>query len=391
MRWPLGMGSGPQGAALSAPTGASALLLDALLHPTRLAEMSPARWDLLIRQARRANLLGALHRILLDGGLLESVPDAPRQHLISADTIARRQAVSVRWEVRCIGEALATLGEPLVLLKGAAYTLAGLPLARGRLYSDVDILVPSRRISVIESALMLHGWQASQHDAYDQHYYRAWMHEIPPLQHGRRGTTIDVHHSILPLAAAPGFDAQALLDAAVPVAGQPGLRVLQPVDMVLHSATHLFHEGEFMNGLRDLFDLDGLLRHFGNTPDFWERLVPRAIALHLTRPLWYALQLSMQILGTPLPPEVVAAAQVGRPNAVAAPLMSHAYRLALRPVHASVDAPAVRVARFGLYLRSHWLRVPLPLLVRHLGRKAWLRLTENPAAHLPGPARERDG
>ena len=33
--------------------------------------------------------------------------------------------------------------------------------------------------------------------------------------------------------------------------------------MVLHSATHLFHEGELDKALRDLVDIDGLLRHFG--------------------------------------------------------------------------------------------------------------------------------
>jgi hypothetical protein len=32
--------------------------------------------------------------------------------------------------------------------------------------------------------------------------------------------------------------------------------------MVLHSATHLFYDGELNHGLRDLVDLDDLLRHF---------------------------------------------------------------------------------------------------------------------------------
>jgi hypothetical protein len=214
------------------------------------------------------------------------------------------------------------------------------------------------------------------------------MHEIPPLRHGRRGTTIDVHHSILPRAVAPRFDAQALLDAAVGVAGHSDLQMLQPVDMVLHSATHLFHEGEFMNGLRDLLDLDSLLRHFASTPGFWESLVPRAAILGLARPLWYALHLSLQILATPVPAEVLMAVQVGRP--IAAPLMTRAYRLALRPVHNSVDSPAVRLARFALYMRSHWLRLPPHLLTLHLARKAWLRTTKAPSAEPPGPARDRE-
>jgi hypothetical protein len=34
---------------------------------------------------------------------------------------------------------------------------------------------------------MLAGWAATHHDAYDQRYYRQWMHELPPMQPYARG------------------------------------------------------------------------------------------------------------------------------------------------------------------------------------------------------------
>ncbi len=368
-------------------TPAPTLLQAALTDPQTVTNCSPAQWDLLVRQARRANLLGRLSCTLRAAGLMAVVPEAPRQHLLSADVIARRQSISVRWEVQCIRETLAACGAPVVVLKGAAYEMAKLPAAKGRLFSDIDILVPRAMLPAVESALMLAGWQASDHDAYDQHFYREWMHEIPPLRHVRRDTTIDVHHNILPGTSRVQVDAQALLDAAVAVPGEDGLRVLQPVDMLLHSATHLFHEGEFANGLRDLFDIDTLLRDFGADTRFWDDLIPRAATLGLGRSLYHALRTSTQMLGTPVPPEVLAAAQAWRPAGPVAAVMSWCWRRALQPAHPSAETRSVKLARTALFLRSHWLRLPFHLLVYHLGRKALLRMRkgDEPAAVAQAP------
>ncbi|MDT1852626.1 nucleotidyltransferase family protein, partial [Acinetobacter baumannii] len=107
---------------------------------------------------------------------------------------------------------------PLILLKGSAYAMAGLDAGRGRLFSDVDILVPKPRLDEVEAALMLHGWASTHLDPYDQRYYREWMHEIPPKVHVRRGISIDVHHAIMPETAADRPDPDLLRAAAIPIA-----------------------------------------------------------------------------------------------------------------------------------------------------------------------------
>lgn len=352
------------------------LILDVLLAPQRAASLLPADWDLLIRQGRRANLLARLAHALADQGLLEGVPQAPRQHLDSAIRVAQRQAIAVQWEVRCLLQAFERAGLPLILLKGAAYLMAGMPAAQGRVFADVDLIVPKARIAEAESALMQHGWRGADMDAYDQRFYRQWMHEIPPMTHVRRGTAVDVHHSILPETARVKVDAAALFDAVVPLAGHPGVHVLQGADMLLHSAAHLFHEGEFDNALRDLFDLDSLLRHLpfaDGGAAFWGELSARAAALGLTRPLYYALRYTTRLLGTPVPAEVLSSAEAGRPPRAIAAVMDACYPRALQPVHASLGGPPVSAARAALYLRSHWIRMPAHLLAYHLGRKAWLR------------------
>jgi hypothetical protein len=350
------------------------LIADTLLAPHTVEGFSSLDWDLLIRQGRRANLLARLAQVLREQGKLETVPEAPRHHLQSALRIAERQTIAVRWEVANLHMALAAMDVPLILLKGAAYLMAGLPASKGRVFSDVDIIVPKALIGQAESALMIHGWRGAAMDAYDQRYYREWMHEIPPMTHVRRGTTVDVHHSILPETARVKVNAQALFEQLVEVPGHPGVQVLPPVDMLLHSAAHLFQEGELDNGLRDLFDLDSLLRHFGAQPGFWDALVPRAGVLGLTRPLHYAVRYTTRLLGTPVPKEVLAQVEQAAPAAWVGWCMDRCYERGLRPAHPSCDDRFSALARMALYVRSHWIRLPLQLLTYHLGRKALLRM-----------------
>lgn len=350
------------------------LLLRVLLDPAQARALPESGWDLLVRQARAARLLAELDRRLAATPQL-TIPEAPRLHLEAARRLVQRQAQMTRWELRCIARALDGEGLRPVLLKGAAYQALGLPLARGRMFGDVDLLVPREQLERTESALLRQGWEPEPMSAYDQRYYRRWMHEIPPLRHRHRASVLDLHHALLPPTSRIAVRNALLFDALQPLPEWPGLSALAPADLLLHSATHLFQEGELESGLRDLLDLDALLRHFGATPDFWAALLPRARALGLGLPLYYALWLCHELLQTPVPPQLLAASRADGPPRWRAPLMRALYRRALRPHHPSCDGATERLARFALYVRSHWLRMPLPLLSAHLARKAWMRLS----------------
>ncbi|MRV76451.1 hypothetical protein GJ700_32545 [Duganella sp. FT92W] len=352
------------------------LAIRAFREPSCLAGLTAAEWHLLLRQCSKANLDARLYYLLEQRGELDVIPPQARELLEWVRVIAERHAQAARWEVRHIHAALRETGGPLILLKGAAYTMAQLPSAPGRLYSDIDILVDEALLSDVEKALMLHGWHTTHHDSYDQRYYRQWMHELPPMMHIHRQTAIDVHHAILPRTAPVHPDPQQLRDGAVPVPGIEGVYVLAPEDMVLHSATHLFFDGECDHGLRDLVDLDALLRHFSTRPGFWEGLATRAHLLQLTRPLFYALRYTERLLGTPLPPQAAAAREAGRPNPVLLALMDSLFHRALMPMHSSCDDRWSATARFLIYLRGNWLRMPPLMLARHLFHKAFLSPNE---------------
>jgi hypothetical protein len=354
-----------------------ALLLSALQRPASLQVLSMSDWDLLIRQARRADVLARIGENARFQGVWDALPAQPRRHLESAMKLAQRQHVELRHEVRAIARALEPVGEPAVLLKGAAYVQAGLAAARGRMVSDVDILVPRHRLGEVESALMMAGWVQTNRDVYDQRYYRQWMHELPPLRHIKRGSVLDVHHAILPPTARLKPDSALLLVESVAAGDDERIRVLSRPDMVLHSAAHLFHEGELQMGLRGLVDLDALLREFGADLDFWPALQLRAQRLDLEGPLYLALRYTRLLLQTPAPAgletELQAAAQ--RRGAVMRPDLQDALFLrALRPDHATASDGWTPLARAILYLRGHWLRMPPALLGWHLLRKMFRSL-----------------
>jgi hypothetical protein len=349
------------------------IVLTGLRDPDRLACVPLAAWSPLIRRARRAGLLGRIAVLLADRDMIGSVPEQPRRHLEAALTMADKHRRDVLWEVHCIQQALESLDLPLILLKGAAYAIAALPPARARMFSDIDILVPQHAIRDVERCLVTAGWRPSEVDRWDERFYREWMHQIPPMVHARRGTLIDVHHTIVPPTARVKLAPEKLVESARPAPEHPGVLTLGPAEMVAHSATHLFNEGEFGRSLRDLVDLDLLLRHFGTDDAFWPSLLARARALDLARPVFYALRYTQRILGTPVPDGVMAEAAKDGPGALLRPMMDALFERALAAEDLEEPDWGNGVARFFLYVRGHHLRLPPRLLLPHLARKAILR------------------
>ena len=350
-------------------------LIDQLNTPAQARTLTAADWTHLIGTARNANLLGKLAAALETAGAL---PDGnPGRHLRGALQLSVRQRQSVTWEANRIDAALAVLDRPVVLLKGAAYAMSGHLAGAGRLFGDIDILVPRATLEQVELKLMVNGWTSLKTDAYDQRYYRQWMHEIPPMVHARRGTVIDVHHTILPLTARYRPDPERILAAATPLPGHRCLRIPDVKDLIIHSLCHLVHEGEVDNALRDIHDIACLLQSQQAQPGFSNALAAAIQAHDLGEPVAFGLRLVHTYFPQALIPGVLEALDAGR-------WATHHARLVRRHVRAIAPSPTGTIdrsaawARQMIYLRAHRLRMPLPMLARHLARKAWLRLTERP-------------
>jgi len=353
--------------------------VELIRFPERAVAISLAQWDSLLRVAKHTNLIGRLAEGVICKGIHQNLPPKVRTHLDSAYVLTTHQREAIGWELRHISKALKNVDTDIVVLKGAAYVLRGSSAAQGRLFGDVDVLVARTALNNTEAALMVHGWTAGQHDPYDQKFYRQWMHEIPPMTNRARGTVIDVHHNILPTIARNCPNVDLLLAASQPVPNTT-FRTFCATDMVIHSATHLFHESELQNGLRDLFDLDSLLTEFSvASTDFWIELADRAALLRLELPVYLALRLTKAIIGTSVPGQVLAKLESSmQPVSRRIKALEAIYLRALMPDHPGCGNHwSTTLARGAVFLRGHFLRMPPTLLSWHLSRKLVIRLFRN--------------
>ncbi len=326
------------------------LLVDALRDPAVATRLDASGWTALLTIARVEVLLGTLARRL--SGL--PVPEAVEPILEEARVNAEYQRRSALWEADCARRALDDYPGKVVLMKGTAYVAAGLKAGEGRHIGDLDILVAKLDLPQVETALLRAGWEWVKEDAYDDAYYRDHMHELPPLIHKERDRMIDVHHTILPLTARPRPDAAAMLADANALAN--GLYVLSPTDMLIHSAAHLFADGELDGGLRNLWDLHCLMTEYGDDA-FWPALTNRAAHHQLLAPVERAARLAHQLYGTEIPNGWRRWHRQDR---------HYIRRLTARDHWGRGTHKFTRVI---FYIRSHWLRMPPMMLARHLWTK----------------------
>ncbi len=348
-------------------------LVAALRDPRIVGQFGARQWNELIAVARAERLIGALADRLEDRpaplAMPHPVPDVVAGVLHDARVSAAQERRAALWEADCCRRALAGYEGKTVLLKGTAYVAADMEAGRGRSIGDLDILVAEEDLPEVEAALLVAGWEWVKEDAYDDQYYRRWMHELPPLIHRERDRMIDVHHTILPRTARPTPDARAMLRSAIalrPDGDQRGLRlakfstlhglhVLAPADMVCHSIAHLFADGEMDGALRNLWDIDRMLRQFAQTPNFWDALAVRARRHELLPYVRRALRLSERLYGTPVDAQLRGAPE----------MLDRLFekRMLARDGWGRQTGRTVRLA---FAIRGHWMRMPPPMLARHL-------------------------
>lgn len=362
------------------------LLLECFRAPSAALGATEGEWDGVVRVARAARLLGPLGARLAAQGVLERIPPPVRAHFDSEQALVAHRTQMARRLLGELGRLLGGRGFPLVALKGGAYLLQGLACARGRLFSDVDLMVPRAHLDAVEGVLREAGWEfAESLDAYDERYYREWSHELPPLEHPGHPLQLDLHHSILPPVGRVRPNDAALCADSVAVEGTP-FRVLAPADQVLHVCAHVFQDSDLAEMLRDVSDVDALLREYATRPGFADELVARARVHGLGRALWYGAEFSGALFGTPGADTLKAALAFAAPGVAARRAMAGLGARALLPESPDrLPSLARRGARQLLFLRYLFLRFPLRLLVLHAAYKGARRVRRGREGGAAGP------
>lgn len=347
-------------------------LLSILSGESTVSSLDAAESSLMLAEARACGVLGRLaYAAQTTETEFFSLPERLKSSLQAARIQAEGFQTDVWRELAHIKEALSELQTPVIVLKGASYVLQGLPAANGRMFSDIDILVEKSLVPSAEAALMKSGWSTGKLNAYDHRYYREWSHEIPPMTHLRRGTSIDLHHSLVMPTCRIRVDSHRMVADAIPAIARDGVAPsgsnefwwrLCDEDMILHAASHLILNSEFDRGLRDLWDIDLLYRHFSTTTvNFPNRLLIRAGQLGLDEILGQALRLSRTIFRTPCLPSL---------HGPDSGFFTSVLARAATTRHPETRPRGQALADWALMLREMYLRLPNQLLLIHLLHKA---------------------
>lgn len=329
-------------------------------------------WEYLIRVARSSGVLPRIAVLLLAAAEKGEITltDYALNHFIAAKRHGDLLAQQVRFETQELVNILhdKKYGN-LVFLKGAAYILAGNKAGFGRIFSDIDLLVPSSLIGDVERKLQSYGWFSEHHNEYDQQYYRQWAHEIPPLRHSARATVLDVHHNIVPLISgkAPKID----LFTRNCVNLYSNANVLCPAAMVLHSAVHLFYQEEYGHGFRDLSDLHLMFVEFADDPQFRQDLIQLAVDTKFTAELALTCRYLHKVFNTPMPTKMLPDMQSFLPNIAKLALLDWIFLRVLLPHHSLCKPSGLSLANSLALLRGHWIKMPLFVLLKHTACKVY--------------------
>ena len=332
------------------------------------ASVTEKQWESVIRIAREAGILGRIAQIVRDKEAQDSVPLFARKHLQAATAYSIKQARQVKYEAQALLVLLQRAGiERHMFLKGSAYVLSNSPVSKGRTFSDIDILVDRALIEQAERKLVLYGWFQEETSDYDQRYYRQWTHEIPPLMHSVRGTVLDMHHNLLPPVTGRAPDIERFWREIRTL--DDGEQVLSPAAMTLHSIIHLFFQEEFSHGFRDLSDIHLMFTHHGSE-DYWATLCDLANDSGFGRELYLAMRYSVRILGSSIPKGAIEQMNQHKPGKGGQIYYDWLFGRVLLPQHSLVDTGATHLANTVGFIRGHFIKMPLHILVYHTFHKA---------------------
>ena len=346
----------------------NSILLRLFTKPKQAIDLTNTEWTHVLTHGRNQNMLGRLYAKLKSAGLSEQLPQNVITHMTNCEKTEQRQRINIDRELKEISNALSEKHVSGVVLKGAAYSLLELRCADGRIFNDIDVLVAHSDLRKAEIGLMTKSWFHTKENDYDKRYFREWMHEIPPMVHKVRHTTIDLHHNILPLTNRQHFSSDLLKREKTQY---DGLYVLTTVDRFIHSAVHLFTESEFPHAIRDLTDLillfedvEASLESTSTTAE--QVILLRSDELNLNNYIQLAIYFVL------FHKEKAKSSSIKAllcKSAVTRLLTLPSYQIVFDQDCAVPTKLSHKLALLWLMIRSHLIKMPLRILIPHLVRK----------------------
>ena len=337
------------------------LIFRAFSSPNILKGLGESEWNKLIFQAYRVKQVARLYALLKHEQFAGCIPHNLLWHFTSAWQVTQAHARDYTYTLNKLAVQLSPLKSDIILLKGSAYALSETQaVSAGRLFSDIDIFVPQKHLGSTEQLLGWSGWQFDKQDEYDMGYYRAWMHELPPMSHPALPMSLDVHHHIVPIISRTAFALEPLV-ASVRDSAIPRFKILSAEAQLIHTAMHMLTNDDVTNISRDL--LDFYLNYTAQpAPEFTANLIDLAQVSQTHTHVYRALRLMHNFFDIAfeeaVKKEVFACTYRDQ-------IIDHLYRqLILGKVH-NQDPNKFSYQQALLLVRAHYLKMPVPILLKH--------------------------
>ncbi|CAA0362485.1 conserved hypothetical protein [Alteromonas infernus] len=349
----------------------SNLLIDLVTNKKSTLQLEKSEWCDVVALSRQLGFLPFLYQISREENTLTLMPMSVASQLKSAYYELLKQHDSINWHLLQLRK-----NNPgdlkITLLKGAAYIMAGKKNAKYRLLSDIDLLVEKNFLDDAEFWLFINGFAVSVSDEYDDYYYRQWMHELPPFVNSKSGLVVDLHHNLLPISSKRHINASLIVDNGVEL--EQNLIVPNDEDLIIHSAVHLIQDSVFNRSLRDLCDQYWLLKDFIEQNGTSASLLERAKSLSLGIDLAKSLSLMSEVLGRSLSTEELAfVGQMLRRKRLWI-VEKKCYVIMLHQPVVSEWKAKHHAASLYLFVKSHLIKMPIKLLVKHAVIKSYKRI-----------------
>ncbi|NVK54060.1 MAG: nucleotidyltransferase family protein [Alteromonadaceae bacterium] len=336
----------------------------ASLCQLKVEHLDDKQWGELFRILRHKSMAASYYLRLRNAGKEHYVPEQIKPPFLSAVTFSEAQTRQVKIQLKKLSLLFTAHQIEFVMLKGAAYVAAETPNSYGRLMSDLDICVRYKDLSGTELALRNAAWQIKELDDYDEKFYRQWSHEIPPYKHPFDGVSLDVHHTLFPPVADKSININQLFVEAQ--CGLSGVKYPGVEWLVFHSAIHLIANEDAENGLRDLTDIYLLLTQYQQTFNF-ERLSVLFCESGFVTEFRLLQQLLLEYFAYQLPSGKIDTEGL---NSLWFNLRFWAVRWAICPASEYIAGSHQRIPRMFNYIVGYSCKMPILLLMRHLGYKS---------------------
>jgi len=272
-----------------------------------LPALSEQDWEEVEAAAHAQGLTLLLHDRLV--GAESSVPGAMQERLHSTFLKATARNMVMLHHASVMLEALRGRGLEVIVLKGLYLAEAVYPGIGLRIFDDIDLLLHRLDLPAALEVMRDLGYELSTW--YDPADPNCDIKHIPPLVKAD-APIVELHWAILEEEEPFTIDVEGMWARSVPVeiAGV-AVRGLSVEDLILHLSLHLTYQHRLAAGVRNLYDIDAVIRRGGVD---WAQLVAAAREWKAERVLWLTLRLLQEIAGTPLPAERLMQLLPGQPD-----------------------------------------------------------------------------